>query len=90
MFRRAADTGGYTIIGGSWTKTFQENHNKVVQEEHEMENTKKFIPEDDEKEKAAKHSEQDKNEAADDEKLDIEDYFATLEFIQDLDDIDLE
>ena len=55
-----------------------------------MENTKPFVPEDDEKEKAAKPSEKDKNEAADDEKLDIEDYFATLEFIQDLDDIDLE
>ena len=78
------------IIGGSWTKTFQENHNKVVQEEHEMENTKKFIPEDDEKEKAAKPSEQDKIEAAEEEKLDIEDIFAMLEFTQDFDDIDLE
>ena len=55
-----------------------------------MENTKMFIPEDDEKEKAAKPSEKDENEAAEEEKLDIEDIFAMLEFTQDLDDIDLE
>ena len=53
-----------------------------------MENTKKIIPADDEKEKAAKPSEKNENEAADDEKLDIEDYFATLEFIQDFDEFE--